>query len=524
MSPRPTRATVAVDVDVPWEVRSALAPGHDLASERRGDGRLGLSWESVEGWVPDASFRLYLGGGDGLVATRLLAHRDPADDGYFALLFAPVVDVASVVPRDVVIVLDVSGSMEGDKLAQAKEAATYILEHLGDEDRFAIVAFSRFVQSFVSGMSPAADAPEGIEFVQRLIASGGTNISGGLERGLGLLAGDRPGAVIFLTDGLPTEGITELDGIMQVARSASSERTQLFAFGVGYDVDTVLLDALSGAFIGSSHYVTPEERIDTEVQRLYERVSTPVLTDVLVTIDGVETWGVAPNGMAGIFAGNQALMTGRYTGSGDATVTVSGNSAHGPETFTYQVAFPDEDGTDPTVAQLWAQRRVADLLTELRIEGTRDSLVEEIVDIATRFGIVTPFTSYLAEEPDLAFSPDAARQWVGDNVQAAPVSGESAVRSASDLEDLREGRLDLGGSSARVVGAHTWYLVDGTWVRDGFEPGTEAPEVVVGSDAFAALIADAPDLAAAAALGERVVVEGPDGWVTIVWPDLTETQ
>ena len=524
MSPRPTRATVAMDVDVPWEVRSALAPGYDLASERTGDGQLGLSWESAEGWVPDASFRLYLGGGDGLVATRLLAHRARGDDGYFALLFAPVVDVESVVPRDVVIVLDVSGSMEGDKLVQAKEAAAYVLGHLGDEDRFAIVAFSRFVQSFRAGMSPAVDAPAGIDFVDSLIASGGTNISGGLERGLGLLEGDRPGAVVFLTDGLPTEGITELDGIMQVARSASSERTQLFAFGVGYDVDTVLLDALSGQFIGSSHYVTPDERIDTEVQRLYERVSTPVLTDVLVTIDGVKTWDIAPNGMAGIFAGNQALLTGRYTGSGGATVTVTGNSAQGPETFTYEVAFPDEDGTDPTVAQLWAQRRVADLLTELRIEGTRDSLVEEIVDIATRFGIVTPFTSYLAEEPDLAFSPDAARVWVDDNVQAAPASGERAVRSAADLEDLRAGTLDLGGTSARVVGAHTWYLVDGTWVRDGYEPGTEAPEIVVGSDAFAALIARAPELAAAAALGERVVVEGPDGWVTIVWPELVAVE
>ena len=520
MSPRPAHATVSVDVDVPWEVRSALAPGYELASERAGAGQIGLSWESVEGWVPDASFRLYLGGGDGLVATRLLAHREAGEDGYFALLFAPVVDVESVVPRDVVLVLDVSGSMEGDKLTQAQDAAVYILEHLGDQDRFAIVAFSRFVRSFASGLSPATDAPAGIAFVRDLVASGGTNVSGGLERGLGLLAGDRPGAVVFLTDGLPTEGITELDGILKQARSAASERTQLFAFGVGYDVDTVLLDALSSEFIGSSHYVTPDERIDTEVQRLYERVSTPVLTDVLVTIDGVKTSDIAPNGMAGIFAGNQALLTGRYTGSGDATVTVTGNSARGHETFTYQVVFPAVDDTDPTVAQLWAQRRVADLLTELRIEGSRDALVQEIVDIATRFGIVTPFTSYLAQEPDLAFSPDAARKWVDDNVQAAPTSGEGAVRSAADLEDLRTGTLDLGGTAIRVVGAHTFYLLDGTWVRDGFEPGTNAPEVPVGSNAFVTLIAASPELASAAALGERVVVLGPDGWVTIVWPEV----
>lgn len=524
MSPRPAGATVSVGVDVPWELRSALAPGFDLASERTGPGQLKLSWESAAGWAPDANFRLYLGGGDGLVETRLLAHRVAGEDGYFALLFAPVLEVDTVVPRDIVLVLDVSGSMEGEKIEQAKAAAEYVLGHLGDQDRFAIVSFSRFVQSFASGLRPASEAAAGIDFVRDLVAGGNTDISGALERGLGLLEGDRPGTVVFLTDGLPTAGITESDGILQVAEVAAPERTQLFAFGVGYDVDTVLLDALSSHFVGSSHYVTPDERIDTEVQRLYERVSTPVLTDVQIQIDGVDTSDLAPNGMAGIFAGNQALLTGRYDGSGDATVTITGNSARGPERFTYTLAFPGEDGSDPTVAQLWAQRRVADLLMELRIEGRRDSLVEEIVGIATQFGIVTPFTSYLAEEPGLAFHPDAARQWVDQAVQAAPTSGESAVQGASDLEDLRAGQLDLGGLAARVVGAHTYYLVDGTWARDGYEPGTVAPEVLVGSAEFAALIEVSPEVATAAALGERVIVPGPDGWVTIVWPEAAGTR
>ena len=519
MSPRPAGATVSVDVDVPWELRSALAPGFDLASERTGPGQLELSWESAAGWAPDTNFRLYLGGGDGLVATRLLAHRAAGEDGYFALLFAPVIEVDTVVPRDIVLVLDVSGSMEGEKIEQAKVAAEYVLGHLGDQDRFAIVSFSRVVQSFAPGLRPASEAAAGIDFVRDLVAGGNTNISGALERGLDLLEGDRPGTVVFLTDGLPTAGITEPEGILQAAEVAAPERTQLFAFGVGYDVDTVLLDALSSHFVGSSHYVTPDERIDSEVQRLYERVSTPVLTDVQIQIDGVHTWDLAPNGMAGIFAGTQALLTGRYDGSGDTIVTVTGNSARGPERFSYELAFPDEDGSDPTVAQLWAQRRVADLLTELRIEGRRDSLIEAIVRIATQFGIVTPFTSYLAEEPGLAFRPDAARQWVDDAAQAAPTSGESAVKGASDLEELRAGQLDLGGLTARVVGAHTYYLLDGTWGRDGYEPGTDAPEVLVGSAEFALLIEASPEVATAAAVGERVIVPGPDGWVTIVWPE-----
>ena len=161
------------------------------------------------------------------------------------------------------------------------------------------------------------------------------------------LDGERPGTVVFLTDGLATVGIESADGILEVAERAAPERTQLFAFGVGYDVDTVLLDALADSFTGSSHYVTPEERIDTEVARLWERVSTPVLSDIEITIDGVETWDLAPAEISGIFAGNQALLAGRYDGSGEATVTVTGNSAAGPVEFVYDVLFPERDDDDP---------------------------------------------------------------------------------------------------------------------------------------------------------------------------------
>ena len=180
-----------------------------------------------------------------------------------------------------------------------------------------------------------------------------------------------------------------------------------------------------------------------------------------------------------------------------------GNSVLGRKRLEYEVVFPRRDGDEPAVAQIWAQRRVADLLTELRIEGRRDSLIEEIVEIATRFGIVTPFTAYLAEEPELAFRPTEAMRAVDDDAAAAPASGRSAVESAADLEQLREGAFDLGTESARVVGAHSYYALDGAWARDGFEPGDHAPELLVGSPEFAALLAAAPELATVHSPGPR---------------------
>ena len=519
MSPRPAAALVDVAVDVPWEVRSALVPGFAADVVRDGPGRLSVSWESGSGWTAGANFRLYLTGGEGLVDARLLAHRLSGEDGYFALLFAPVVEVDAAVDRDVVLVLDTSGSMAGEKMAQAQAAAGYVLERLGEGDRFAIVDFSRAVRVFDDGLHPASAVPAGLDYLDGLHARGGTNIAGVLERALELLSGERPSTVIFLTDGLPTVGIIESDAILAVAMGVAPERAQLFAFGVGYDVDTLLLDALASRFAGTSHYVTPDERIDTEVQRLYERISMPVLTDVQIEIEGVATFDLAPASIAGIFAGSQTLLTGRYEGAGPATVVVRGNAFDGEVVFEYTVSFPERDGSDPAIAQIWAQRRVADLITELRIEGARDSLIEEIVEVATRFGIVTPYTAYLAEEPELALRPQAAAEALSDAAAAAPTSGARAVDSATDIERLREGSFSLGGGGARVVGTHSYYLIDGVWVRDGYDPTVAAPEVVVGSAGFTVLMTAERDVAAAAALGERVIVAGPDGWLTLVWPD-----
>ena len=365
----------------------------------------------------------------------------------------------------------------------------------------------------------------------RDIDSGGnTNISGALEQGMEFLDGERPGTVIFLTDGLPTVGIDSPEGILEVAERAAPERTQLFAFGVGYDVDTILLDALAQAFVGSSHYVAPEQHIDTEVATLFEQVSTPVLSDVVISIDGVDTWDLAPAEMPGIFAGNQALLTGRYSGAGEATVTVTGNAAAGRETFVYEVDFPERANDDPAIAQLWAQRRVADLLTELRIEGSRDSLIEEIVDIATQFGIVTPYTAYLAEEPELALRDEAAMDVFTEQSAAlaeAPAAGQDAVERAKAVDDLRAGNAISaapGGEAVQTLGTHAFYQVEGAWTREDYETGTEAPEVEVGSPAFLALIGQSPEIAEAAALGERVITLGPDGWVTLVWPEVATAE
>ena len=340
MSPRPADAVVTVDVDVPWEVRSALAPGFDIDSDREGDGELALGWESTDGWTPDADFRLYLGGGDGLVDTRLLAYRERGEDGYFALLFAPEVDADESVARDIVSCSTRRARWRARSSARRSTPAVYVLEHLGERRPIRDRRLLANVHAFSDELQPASEAEAGIEYLRELSAGGNTNISGALDGGLGLLDGERPGTVIFLTDGLPPRASRTPTGIVDVAAVRRSERTQLFAFGVGYDVDTVLLDALSTQLVGSEPLRDP--------RRAHRHRGPAALRAGLDarahrrrgSIDGVETYDIAPEGMTGIFAGNQALLTGRYDGSGTATVVVTGDSSQGPERFEYTVEFP----------------------------------------------------------------------------------------------------------------------------------------------------------------------------------------
>lgn len=524
MSPRPATALVSGEIDVSWDVRSVLAPTYSLDVERVDAGHIALGWEAPSGWRADTDFNLYLGGGQGLLDTQLLPYRVPGDDGFFVLLLAPEIATDNQIARDIILVLDTSGSMQGLKIEQARDAARFVLQRLGPDDRFGIVSYASAVSVFGEGLHPASEAAAGIDFVKGREAFGATNISAALSVAFDLAEGDRPATILFLTDGRPTVGRTEPAVILDLARDANPGRTQLFAFGVGFNVNTLLLDSLSREFVGTSHYVTPQEGVDEEVSRLFERISSPVLTDVKIEIEGADVTALAPRITTGIFAGTQTLLTGRYANPGNIVVRVSGNTDSGRETFTYELSLPERALGDPTIAQLWAQQRVADLLTELRLEGSRPALIEEIVEVATRFGIVTQFTSFLAREPELrAFFGEDARAQASESVQdqaaLATTSGAQAFDQAVAEEELSAGNARLGTEQIRVVGAHSYVLIDGVWIQNGFDPEAEVTDVLVGSDEFAELMQAQPDFARAAALGTEVIAATAGGFVRIVWPD-----
>jgi Ca-activated chloride channel family protein len=335
------------------------------------------------------------------------------EDGYFLLLATPQIK-ASVEKRQaktVVFVVDRSGSMSGEKMEQAREALKFVLNNLREGDTFNIVAYDSAVETFKPELEKFTDETrvEATAFVNGLFAGGTTNIDGALDRAFGMLRDDqRPAYVIFLTDGLPTFGETNEAKIVENAEHANKVRARVFSFGVGFDLNSRLLDKLSRSGHGQSQFVRPNEDIEDAVSSFYRWIEAPVMVDVSLAVevegadraDGDAVNRVYPKGKFDLFAGDQAVLVGRYRTSGSAKVTFRGAVGRDEQSFDFPAEFAKQtdDDTNAFVAKLWATRRVGEIIDEMDLHGKNDELVKELVDLATEHGILTPYTSFLADD------------------------------------------------------------------------------------------------------------------------------
>jgi Ca-activated chloride channel family protein len=526
--------SVHVDIRSSDRLRAIYSPTHQdrVYVERDGDYRATVGYEEA-GILPEDDFELVYTVSQEDVGLNLLTYRQPPDDGFFLLLVAPTVEVEEgrVIPRDVVLVLDTSGSMDGEKIEQAQDALVYVLEHLNAEDRFNVVAFSTGLQQYARRLRPASEAREAIAWVRRLEAVGGTDINRALLEALAQVDTRRPTVLIFLTDGLPTEGVTEIDQILANVEAAAPDRVRLFPFGVGDDVNTVLLDTLAEQHRGATGYVRPPfippaggDRgggIDEEVSGLYARISTPVLADVELDFGDVLVEDTYPYPLPDLFAGTQLILVGRYRDSGATRITLTGDVSGERRAFVYEGSFRAEGGDDGSAAlttsfipRLWATRKIGHLLTQIRLHGERREWVDAVVELSVRHGIITPYTSFLIEEDDIL--TDAGREEAAEKYLAAtpaPAVGAPAVEMAVEEADMR-GAESGGGRTmseeaaqvVRLVGSKTFVLQDGVWTDTAFDPSRmSTTQVGFGSEAYFDLLAARPEWGQYLALGERVI-------------------
>ncbi len=555
--PRPVgEISVRISLRTTEPLKAIYSSSHDVAVVRDGDHRARVGYEAT-GVTADKDFDLYFSTAARAIDVNVLSYRPAGEDGFFLLLATPPVkaEAEELIAKDVVLVLDVSGSMKGEKLRQAQDALTYILDQLQPDDRFNVVAFSTGVRTYAQGVQPAAQAADARAWVRSLQAVGGTDINRGLLEALATLpsGSERPAIVIFLTDGLPTEGVTDEDRIVANVTEAASRRVRLFTFGVGDDVNTVLLDRLAQEHRGSSAYVRPGQRIDEVVSGFYAKISQPVLTDLALDFGGLHVEEIYPYPLPDLFAGSQLVVVGRYRKGGVVDLQLTGQVNGRPVVYTYEAIRFREEGGEPFIARLWATRKIGHLLTQIRLHGAQRELVDEVIELSQRYGVITPYTSYLVEEPEaVAGVPPARmepigphplpmpwdllqRQWErgggeavpmkqpapmelpvpaaapaeeSERLAGAPVSGAAAVEESVLQEVLKSAeRAVESGGPVRVVHDKTFIRRDGVWVDTAFDAGTMKPQrVVFGSEAYFELLARRPALAPYFALGPRVIV------------------
>ena len=411
--------SVTVDIKTKADITAVYSPSHDLKTDRKGPRHVIATYE-VKKAIPNTDFVLFYKAKDEQVGATLLTYQPDKDkDGYFLLLASPNPKTSgtAVQPKDVVLVIDHSGSMSSNrKIDQAKEALGFILRNLNPEDRFQIIMFNSSVEGFFDHLTECDQEhiEQALDMVDRIEAKGSTNIHKALERAMQTLTASprsRPKYAIFLTDGLPTVGITDEGKIISAATKDNTNEARLFALGVGYDVNVRLLDKLVAANHGLSDYVKPNEPLEAKISSMYAKIKNPVMTGIKVKLAGVKIKEIYPEVVPDLFDGSQLMLVGRYsasdvdklpTGSSvrKTALVISGQYQDRKQSFEYPVSINPGQTVSvySFVERLWAMRRVGYLLDQIQLHGKSDEVIDEIIQLSRDYGIITPYTSFLADE------------------------------------------------------------------------------------------------------------------------------
>jgi Ca-activated chloride channel homolog len=381
-------------------LRTIWSPTHSITTNRGDNNQAKIAMLAHDS-IPDKDFLLYYSVSNKDLAANLLTHKNEGEDGYFLLTLTPPVQSKEVIGKDIVLVADTSGSMQGDKIVQTKKALKYIVEALNPADKFSIVQFSTDVESFKSQVVQATpeNKKAAVAFIDDLEARGGTNISDAMHTGLTMLnqVSERPAYVVLMTDGEPTVGETNVSALLKSI--APKRDTRIFDFGVGYDVNTKLLNKLAEDHHGTAQYVEPSENLETALSGFYQKIKSPVLSNVSIAYNGITVKDTYPREVKDIFAGSQVLLLGKYKTGAKATVSLTGKVNGVAKAYSFPLNFENNSADHTYLPRLWAMRRIGHLTQVAQENGDNKEVVDEIVSLSKKYGIISNYTSFLVTDP-----------------------------------------------------------------------------------------------------------------------------
>src|SRR5499427_3337810 len=537
---------------------SIYSPSHKVEIKRDGANRAVIGYESKDE-KPDTDFQLVYSSDTRDVGLKLITYKPDSDDGYFLLLAAPTFSSETKpAAKDVVFVVDTSGSMAGSKLQQAQKALRFCVENLNADDRFEIVRFSTEAEPLFHELVPADSdhRKRANSFVDDFKPIGGTAIADALQSALKVRPdkSDRPFVVIFLTDGLPTVGTRNPEEIVGNIKKASGVR--IFSFGIGSDVNTQLLDQIAESTRAFSQYVLANEDLELKVSNFYTRIKEPTLTNLKLDLaGGVRTSKMYPTDLPDLFKGDQLVVAGRYSGAGDVEAKLTGNVGGREQAFTYKLHFEDRKTSEDYVPRLWATRRVGFLLDEIRIHGETPELRDETTELARKYGIVTPYTAYLIVEDedrrrvpmadrsmqtmstDASTRGEVAKAWTGFKEKKDGEDGVANARSqnafkfalqapasiaSGSSESLRgfaaaapagtpaAARLSEYTQQSRFVNGRAFFQNGNQWIDSNAQNAGKRQRIQFNSDEYFNLLTKHPEAGPWLALGQNVLLKLDD--------------
>jgi Ca-activated chloride channel family protein len=360
-----------------------------------------------ENFYPDRDLRITFETFREDVDMRILTYTpSPADsfgtDSFYAIWITPPDSVSDqdIIPKDIVFTVDVSSSMEGERIFQVKEALYDFVNLLQPYDRFNIITFGTFVQSFRDDLVPATtqNLEDADDFIFQLYALGMTNIDGALTASLQQSYGDSTSNnLIFLTDGEPTWGETDTEKIMTACAANNIRQVRLFSFGVGEDINEAFLQRLSRENHGYAQFIASDDSIALVVNYHFTRISKPVMTDIHLDLGGLQSWDIYPKVQDDLFWGTQVMRLGLYRGGGTFPVTLGGNMRKDSVSFTNNIYFADTTGGHRFVPRLWAKAKIDYIMEQISIYGESQELIDQIIDLSLRFQILTPYTAFYSD-------------------------------------------------------------------------------------------------------------------------------